>query len=136
MEIVRYRRRHLEAILAIADGIAFSTLVEDPERAHRVLTSPGAVSLVALEDGDPIGFAHSMTDGAIQCYLCRLVVDPAAQRRGVGRALVEESLARSGAIRMDLISSEEAEPLYRSFPHQRWPGYRLFREGPPGERSG
>jgi hypothetical protein len=44
-------------------------------------------------------------------------------------SLVAESLARSGAIRMDLISSEEAEPLYRRFRHERWPGYRLFPDG-------
>ena len=29
----------------------------------------------------------------------------------------------------------EAEPLYRGFSHERWPGYRLFAEGPPGERG-
>jgi len=134
MEIVPYERAHLEAILALADGVAFSTLVEDPERAHRVLTAPGAISLVGLEDGEPIGFAHTITDGAIQAYLCRLLVAPDFQRRGIGRALVDESLARSGAIRMDLLSSEEAEPLYRQYSHERWPGYRIFPEGPPGER--
>jgi ribosomal protein S18 acetylase RimI-like enzyme len=136
MEIVAYERAHLEAILALADGVAFSTLVEDPERAHRVLSGPGAVSLVALEDGEPIGFAHTLTDGAIQAYLCRLLVAAEFQRRGVGRALVDESLARSGAIRIDLLSSEEAEPLYGTYRHERWPGYRLFPQGRPGESAG
>jgi ribosomal protein S18 acetylase RimI-like enzyme len=126
MEIVPYQRAHLEPILALAAGVAFSTLVEDPERAHRLLSGPGSVSLVALEDGEPIGFAHTITDGEIQAYLCRLLVSPAHQRRGIGRALVDESLARSGAIRMDLLSSEEAEPLYRGYRHDRWPGYRIY----------
>ena len=129
MEIVPYERQHLEAILALADGVAFSSLVEDPERAHQALSGPGSVTLVALEDDEPIGFAHTISDGAIQAYLCRLLVAPAAQRRGIGRALVDESLARSGAIRIDLLSSEEAEPLYRRFSHERWPGYRLFPGG-------
>lgn len=133
MEIVAYEREHLEALLALAAGVAFSTLVEDPERAHRVLSGPGSVSLVALEDGEPVGFAHTITDGAIQCYLCRLLVSPAHQRRGIGRALVDESLARSGAIRMDLLSSAEAEPLYRGYRHERWPGYRIYPDRPAGE---
>jgi ribosomal protein S18 acetylase RimI-like enzyme len=75
----------------------------------------------------------ALADGAIQAYLCRLLVDRSFQKRGVGRALVDESLTRSGAIRMDLLSSEEAEPLYRSYPHDRWPGYRIYPQGPPGE---
>jgi ribosomal protein S18 acetylase RimI-like enzyme len=136
MEIVRYRREHLEPILALAEGVAFSTLVEDPERAHRALSGPGSVTVVALEDGAPVGFAHAITDGEIQAYLCRLLVAPAAQRRGIGRLLTEEALARSGAIRIDLLSSPEAEPLYRRFSHERWPGYRLFPDGPAGDRAG
>lgn len=126
MEIVPYERGHLEALLVLADGVAFSTLVEDPERAHRALSGPGSVTLVALEQGEPVGFAHTITDGEIQAYLCRLLVSPAHQRRGIGRALVDASLARSGAIRIDLLSSEEAEPLYRAYRHDRWPGYRIF----------
>jgi ribosomal protein S18 acetylase RimI-like enzyme len=134
MEILPYAREHLEPILTLSDGVAFSSLVADPERADRALSSPGAVALVAVEEGEVIGFAHTITDGAVQAYLCMLLVAPAHQRRGVGRALVEESLARSGAIRMDLISTEEAEPFYRGFPHNRWPGFRLYPDGPPGER--
>lgn len=134
MELVPYRRAHLEAILALADGVAFSSLVEDPERAHRALSGPGSVSLVALEDGEPVGFAHTITDGEIQAYLVRLLVSPAHQRRGIGRALVDESLARSGAIRMDLLATEEGEPLYRSYRHERVPGYRIFPADAAGQR--
>lgn len=133
MEIVGYERRHLETILALAEGVAFATLVEDPERAHRVLSGPGSVTLVALESGEPVGFAHTITDGGIDAYLCRLLVSAAHQRRGIGRALVDESLARSGAIRIDLLATEEGEPLYRSYRHERIPGYRLFPADPAGE---
>ena len=64
MEIVAYERAHLGAILALAEGVAFSTLVEDPERAHRVLGGPGSVTLVALEGDEPVGFAHTITTAA------------------------------------------------------------------------
>ena len=89
---------------------------------------------MALEDGEPIGFSHTITDGAIQAYLCMLLVSPEHQRRGVARTLIEATFARAGAIRLDLISSPEAEPLYRRFPYNQWPGYRLYPEGEPGER--
>lgn len=126
MEIVPYERAHLGPILALAEGVAFSTLVADPERAHRVLSGPGSVTLVALAAGEPVGFAHTISDGGIQAYLCRLLVSPAHQRRGIGRALVDQSLARSGAIRMDLLTTEEGEPLYSGYRHERIPGFRIF----------
>jgi GNAT superfamily N-acetyltransferase len=134
VEIRPYAREHLEAILELSDGVAFSSLVRDPERAHRALTGAGVVALVAVEGEEPIGFSHTIGDGAIQAYLCMLLVSPRHQRRGVATALIRETFARCGAIRLDLISSPEAEPLYRSFPYNRWPGYRLYPEGEPGER--
>jgi len=135
MEIVPYERAHLDTILAIAEGAEFSsTFTADPERAHRALSAPGAVGLVALESGEPIGFSHTVTDGAFQAYLPLLLVAPGARGRGVGRALVDETIGRCGAIRLDLISTEDAEPFYRGFDHGgRWPGYRLYPGGPAAE---
>jgi GNAT superfamily N-acetyltransferase len=138
MEIVAYQRAHLEPILALAAGAEFSSsLLADAERAHRALSAPGAVALVAVEADEPLGFAHTISDSAFQAYLVLLVVAPAARRRGVGRALVEETLRRCGAIRLDLISTEEAEPFYRGFDHGGpWPGYRLYPDGAPGAAGG
>jgi GNAT superfamily N-acetyltransferase len=138
MEIVAYERAHLEAILALAEGATFSSaLVADAERADRALRAPGAVALVAVEAGEALGFAHTITDGAFQAYLALLLVAPGARRRGVGRALVEETVDRCGAIRLDLISTEETEPFYRGFAHGGpWAGYRLYPDGAPGAASG
>jgi hypothetical protein len=47
-----------------------------------------------------VGFSHSITDGALQAYLSMLLPDSS-----------EATMERSGAIRLDLVSSEEAEPL-------------------------
>ena len=137
MEIVSYQRAHLDQILALAEGAEFSSsFCADSERAHRALSAPGAVGLVALESGEPIGFSHTVTDGAFQAYLALLLVAPGARGRGVGRALVEATIDRCGAIRIDLISTEDAEPFYRGFHHGgRWPGYRLYPNGPPGAQA-
>jgi hypothetical protein len=69
-----------------------------------------------------VGFSHSITDGALQAYLSMLLPDSS-----------EATMERSGAIRLDLVSSEEAEPLYRTFSFRRLPGYRLYVGGEPGE---
>ncbi|MBS1880566.1 MAG: GNAT family N-acetyltransferase [Actinobacteria bacterium] len=134
MEIVPYARRHLEPILAVATTSDFSaTLASDPERAHRALSAPGAVALVALAEGEVLGFAHAITDGVFQAYLVLLLVAQEARGHGVGRALTEQVMARSGAIRTDLISMPEAEGFYQGFEHAGpWSGYRLYPPGADG----
>lgn len=54
------------------------------------------VFLVAEEKGRPRGFALAwlVMD---ECHLLKLAVDPAQRRRGMGRALMEELLARARA---------------------------------------
>jgi GNAT superfamily N-acetyltransferase len=133
MEIQPYGRTHLDAIISMCAGISFATSLSDPDRAHRAMTGPGAVALVAIEADELIGFSHSISDGALQAYLSMLLVSPAHQRRGIASALIEATMQRSGAIRLDLLSSEEAEPLYRTFSYRRLPGYRLYVDGEPGE---
>jgi GNAT superfamily N-acetyltransferase len=136
MEIVPYQRAHLEAILALAEGAEFSSsFVADPERAHRALSAPGAIALVALHAGEPIGFAHAITDGAFQAFLSLLLVHPRARRQGIGRWLLAEALTRSGAVRLDLLSYEEADSLYASVEHERFADASAFRIRGPGSTT-
>jgi GNAT superfamily N-acetyltransferase len=133
MEIHTYSREHLDPIIRMCEGISFDISLSDPDRADRAMSAPGAVALVALEDGELVGFSHSLTDGALQAYLSMILVSPDHQRRGIASALIEATMERSGAIRLDLLSSEDAEPLYQTFSFRREPGYRLYVDGEPGE---
>ena len=55
-----------------------------------------------------------------------LLVAEDARGQGIGKALVDRTLRESGVLRLDLLSSEEAMPLYERFPHARLPGFRLY----------
>ena len=98
------------------------------------MTGPGVTALVAVERADEaeggeeraLGFAQAVGDGCFGGYLCMLLVDPAARGRGIGTALVERTLVESGVLRLDLLSSERAMPLYERFPHNKIPGFRLY----------
>jgi len=95
-------------VIALCEwAAAFPTLAADRRRASRALEGPGAVALLALLDGNLVGFAHAITDGASQAYLALLLVDPAARRKGIGRRLVAAS-----------------------FPHDRFAGVSAFRLRP------
>jgi len=72
-----------------------------------------------------IGFAQTLTDGAMQTYLALLLVVESARRRGVGRRLLGEALARSEAKRLDVLAERDSAGFYGSFPHHEWLGYRI-----------
>jgi ribosomal protein S18 acetylase RimI-like enzyme len=130
MKIVTYEPKHLDTLLALCKSEGWITFAANPERAGRAMTNPGVTALVAIErmDGEEqaIGFAQAVGDGCFGGYLCMLLVDPAVRGRGVGKALVEATLVKSGVLRLDLLSSDRAMPLYERFPHNKIPGFRLY----------
>lgn len=126
MDCVAFEPGHIDGVIALTTEEGWPTLAEDRDRAMRVLTAMGAVTVVALEDGAVVGFARALHDGEWIACLTDMVVDARQRRRGVGRALVRELFARTGAQRMDLLAEPGSEAFYASFPHRLWTGYRLY----------
>ena len=133
MEYVEVHEQHLAGIIRLTEAEGWPSFAADPERALRVMTAPGVTSLVAVEEGEVVGFARVLSDGAITSYLAEMVVAPACRGHGVGRALIEEAFRRCGTIRMDLLSEETSEGFYQSLPHRRLAGYRLYPAATAGE---
>ncbi len=143
---------HLSGVLCLCRAEGWSSYADHPDRTVRALTAPGVLCLVALDGGGDggdcragvqrgasgqtlrqvVGAIQAQTDGVIQAHLSLLVVARRARGRGLGRRLVAEVLARSGAQRMDLLSEEAAAPFYERLPHRRMPGYRIYRPSPGG----
>ena len=132
MDCVPFDEEHLPSVLRLCEGEGWPSFPADPARALRALTAPGVVSVVAVEGGEVVGFAQMLTDGAIQAYLCDLLVALAARGAGVGRALVAAAFARSGAKRVDTLALDESEGFYRAFRHRPLPGFRIYPLAPPG----
>ena len=92
----------------------------------RILTAPGVTTVVAVIEGELVGFAELFSDGELQAFLTNLAVGARYRGRGIGRALVEESLRVAGGERIDLLSEEASVGFYECFPHFRKPGFRLY----------
>jgi len=113
---------------------------------RRIAADVGAgtrLLLVAWLDGAMVGTVQvncgTPQNQPHRADLEKLLVDPAARRRGVGRALLaraEQAARRVGRrlLTLDTRAGDAAEPLYRSMGWQeagRIPGYALDAEGHP-----
>jgi GNAT superfamily N-acetyltransferase len=129
MRVAPFEAALLGEMMRLCELEGWTTLSEDPERALRAFTAPGVITLVALgDDGKLLGFAQVLSDGAVQAYLARLLVAEGARRTGVGRLLLRDALARSGALRVDLLAADGSDEFYRSFAHRQGRGYRITLE--------
>jgi ribosomal protein S18 acetylase RimI-like enzyme len=126
MEIHRLRPEHLDGVLALCVAEGWPDLPEDPTRAMRILTAPGVTTVVAVVASEVVGFAQLFSDGELVAYLASIAVDARFRERGVGRALMEESLRLGGGTRVDLLSEDASVSFYERFPHFRKRGYRLY----------
>lgn len=126
VDLCRFTREHLEAVLSLCGDEGWPSFPEDPERTMRVLTAPGVTTVVATRNDHVVGFAQMLSDGEIQAFLANLAVVDSERNNGIGRALVIEALRLAGGHRVDLLSEDGATAFYASFPHVQKPGYRLY----------
>jgi len=90
------------SLLAHPEALVFSGLAVDEGRTR-----------VAVADGRIVGFATLLADGELE----DLFVDPDWMRRGIGRALVLDSVAAAraqGLKRIEVTANGQALPFYES----------------------
>lgn len=67
------------------------THAKDPTRLRRAIEC-SSYSVVALSDGEVVGFARAMSDEAFAVYIADILVSPDFQRQGIGRRLTQDIL--------------------------------------------
>jgi ribosomal protein S18 acetylase RimI-like enzyme len=87
MEIRDVRPSEIEAARRLLETSGWTHHVSDPEE-FRQLVSRSQRVLVAIEDGEVIGFLRALSDGMADGYISMVVVAEKHRRKGVGRALV------------------------------------------------
>ena len=95
-------------MVALYDAVGWTAYTAEPERLLAGLAGSHLVLTARDDDGRLVGLARTLSDGVTACYLQDLLVHPAARRRGVGRALVEEVLRRYAHVRFLGLTTDAA----------------------------
>lgn len=125
VEYARFDREHLEGVVACAMAFEWPSY-SDPSVTLAAFTALGAVSWVALVGHRVVGVAHLLTNGVVHSHLSLVGVLPEYRRRGIARRLIAEAFQQSGGKWLDLCAEPDSEGFYRSFRHERFPGFRLY----------
>jgi len=133
--LVPYEHSHLDGVIDLCRAEGWPSFPEDPERAHRALTAPGVITVVALDGDRVVGFAQMQSDGEVQAHLSTIAVDRSMRGTGLGRELIARAFERAGGIRVDLIT-DSAEEFYSSLPNRRMLGFRIYPQYTGEEDAG
>jgi len=99
-------------LLALYASVGWTTYADDPDALERAVRQSSLVVCGRSDDGDLLGLVRVVSDDVSIVYVQDLLVAPAVQRRGVGRALMEAVLARYAHVRQRvLITGDEPGPL-------------------------
>ncbi|MCG8920763.1 GNAT family N-acetyltransferase [Actinokineospora sp. PR83] len=115
-------------LLPLYGAVGWSAYTDSPDLLAAGVAGSSCV-VTARRDGRLVGLARALSDGATVCYLQDVLVDPAEQRRGIGRALVRAVLDHHRAVRQKVLLTDD-EPGQRAFYESL--GYAEIRDHGPG----
>ena len=106
----------------------------DPEDVRRAFAR-SSLKVFAFENDELIGFGRTIDDGQFYATVVDVVVSPAHQRKGVGRAIVEDLQSRlQSFLVVTLIAAPDVQPFYEKLGwHKASTG--MLHPRPTAERS-
>ncbi|MFZ2988421.1 GNAT family N-acetyltransferase, partial [Ideonella sp.] len=87
----------VEAVRRLLADHGWTSKVADPATFQELLRR-SQVALVAVQDGEVVGFIRGLTDGIFNGYLSMVVVARAHQGQGIGTALMRQAMGSNPEI--------------------------------------
>jgi len=102
-----------EAVVALYDSVGWALYTRDTAALRRAIV--GSLWVATAWSGEAlVGLVRVVGDDVSIAYIQDILVHPAAQRRGVGRRLLEAALARFAHVRQKVLITED-EPRQHAF---------------------
>lgn len=101
-------------VLALYEAVGWAAYTRNPDLLVRAIRNSSFVVTARNGAGELVGLARAVSDDATICYLQDILVDPAFQGSGVGRALLEAVQARYRHVRQTVLLTDD-EPGQRAF---------------------
>jgi ribosomal protein S18 acetylase RimI-like enzyme len=112
----------------IESGLGATRPVDDPTRLRQMLVGAGLVMTARAPDGQLLGVARCLSDGAWVAYLAELAVSKSAQGRGVGQRLLRAVRGELGPqVTLVLASVPDAVAFYEKVGMPRMPDAFFYR---------
>jgi GNAT superfamily N-acetyltransferase len=102
-----------DVVIDLYDSVGWNVYTNDSDTLVRALIGSSTVA-VARDGNELVGLARVVSDGAYVAYLQDILVRPSAQRRGLGRRLVEAVLEPYANVRQKVLLTDD-EAAQRTF---------------------
>lgn len=116
--------------LLTASTLAERRPVDQPQRIAKMLAASDLIVTARDAAGHLVGVARSITDFAYCLYCSDLAVDQAHQGRGIGKALLQETVKATPEVKTHLLlSAPGAMSFYETAGYERAENCFIFHRG-------
>lgn len=102
-----------EELVDLYETVGWTTYTADPDTLVAAVDGSSRV-VTARYQGELLGLARVISDGASIAYLQDVLVRPELQREGVGRSLVDAAMGPFAGCRQQVLLTDD-EPRQRAF---------------------
>jgi len=100
---------NFNSIVELYGSVGWTRYTKSKEKLRQALLNSTYVVISVHDNGEIVGLARSISDGAYIHYLQDVLVRPGYQGRGIGKALLENVLDRFKHVRTHMLLTDDDE---------------------------